>query len=129
MVGLSLALGTFLAGLIISASDYGHETLARLLSLRDAFVALFFVTINVLIDPRVIVDNLSLLATIIGLIVAGKLLIWTSRQLARESVGRVRSFLCGHRPTSGHHSPVTSPTHYLPPWRCLPPRIAYEGSG
>jgi monovalent cation:H+ antiporter-2, CPA2 family len=78
MVGLSLALGAFLAGLIISASDYGHETLARLLSLRDAFVALFFVTIGVLIDPRVIVDNLSLLATIIGLIVAGKLLIWTT---------------------------------------------------
>jgi monovalent cation:H+ antiporter-2, CPA2 family len=78
MVGLSLALGAFLAGLIISASDYGHETLARLLSLRDAFVALFFVTIGILIDPRVIVDNLSLLATMIGLIVAGKLLIWTA---------------------------------------------------
>ncbi|NOU09243.1 MAG: hypothetical protein HOO98_04385 [Nitrospira sp.] len=78
MVGLSLALGAFLAGLIISASNYGHETLARLLSLRDAFVALFFVTIGILIDPRVIVDNLSLLATMIGLIVAGKLLIWTT---------------------------------------------------
>ena len=76
MVGLSLALGAFLAGLIISASDYGHETLARLLSLRDAFVALFFVTIGILIDPRIIIDNLSLLATMIGLIVAGKLLIW-----------------------------------------------------
>ncbi len=76
MVGLSLALGAFLAGLIISASEYGHETLARLLSLRDAFVALFFVTIGILIDPRVIVDNLSLLATMIGLIVGGKLLIW-----------------------------------------------------
>lgn len=78
MVGLSLALGAFLAGLIISGSDYGHETLARLLSLRDAFVALFFVTIGVLIDPHVIFDNLSLLATMIGLIVIGKLLIWTT---------------------------------------------------
>ncbi len=77
MVGLSLALGAFLAGLIISASDYGHETLARLLSLRDAFVALFFVTIGILIDPRVIIDNLPLLVTIIGLIVVGKLVIWT----------------------------------------------------
>ncbi|MDR4466083.1 MAG: cation:proton antiporter [Nitrospira sp.] len=76
MVGLSLALGAFLAGLIISASDYGHETLARLLSLRDAFVALFFVTIGVLIDPRVIIDNLPLLATIIALIIVGKLVIW-----------------------------------------------------
>lgn len=72
MVGLSLALGAFLAGLIISASEYAHETLARLLSLRDAFVALFFVTIGILIDPRIIVDHLSLLMTMIGLIVIGK---------------------------------------------------------
>jgi monovalent cation:H+ antiporter-2, CPA2 family len=78
MIGLSLALGAFLAGLIISASEYGHETLARLLSLRDAFVALFFVTIGILIDPRVIIDNLSLLATMIGLIVVGMCMIWTT---------------------------------------------------
>jgi len=78
MVGLSLALGAFLAGLIISASEYGHEALARLLSLRDAFVALFFVTIGILIDPRVIIENLSLLATMIGLIVAGMFVIWTT---------------------------------------------------
>jgi CPA2 family monovalent cation:H+ antiporter-2 len=78
MIGLSFALGAFLAGLIISASEYGHETLARLLSLRDAFVALFFVTIGILIDPRVIIDNLSLLATMIGLIVAGMFMIWTT---------------------------------------------------
>ncbi|HBH80551.1 MAG TPA: hypothetical protein DDY39_12055, partial [Nitrospira sp.] len=74
-MGLSLALGAFLAGLIISASEYAHETLARLLSLRDAFVALFFVTIGILIDPRIIVENLALLAAMIGLIVAGKFLI------------------------------------------------------
>ena len=78
MIGLSLALGAFLAGLIISASDYGHETLARLLSLRDAFVALFFVTIGILIDPYVIIENISLLATMIALIVGGKLFIWTT---------------------------------------------------
>lgn len=78
MVGLSLALGAFLAGLIISSSEYGHETLARLLSLRDAFVALFFVTIGILIDPRVIIENLPLLATMIGLIVVGMFLIWTT---------------------------------------------------
>ena len=77
-VGLSLALGAFLAGLIISASEYAHETLARLLSLRDAFVALFFVTIGILIDPHIILDNVALLAAMIGLIVAGKFLIRTA---------------------------------------------------
>jgi CPA2 family monovalent cation:H+ antiporter-2 len=76
-VGLSLAVGAFLAGLIISGSDYAHEALARLLPLRDVFVALFFVTVGGLIDPRVILTNLPLLAVMIGLIVIGKLVIWT----------------------------------------------------
>lgn len=44
-VGLSLAAGAFLAGMIVSSSEFAHETLAHLLPLRDTFVALFFVTI------------------------------------------------------------------------------------
>lgn len=76
-VGLSLALGAFLAGLIISESDYAHETLARLLPLRDAFVALFFVVIGALINPATLVANLPLLGTMVSLIVIGKLLLWT----------------------------------------------------
>jgi CPA2 family monovalent cation:H+ antiporter-2 len=76
-VGLSLALGAFLAGLLISESEYAHESFARLLSLRDAFVAMFFVTIGALIDPTIVFRNWPLLATIIGLVVFGKLMIWT----------------------------------------------------
>jgi len=75
--GLSVALGAFLAGLLINQSDYAHEMLARLLSLRDAFVALFFVTVGVLIDLRVVVDNLPLLGVLVGLVVIGQWLIWT----------------------------------------------------
>src|SRR5262249_34687912 len=76
-VGLSLALGAFLAGLVISESDYAHETLARLLPLRDTFVALFFVTIGALIDPRTLLAHLPLLGAMVALIVGGKLLVWT----------------------------------------------------
>src|SRR5438046_1853757 len=76
--GLSLALGAFLAGLLINESDYAHETLARLLPLRDAFVALFFVTVGALIDLRTIATSLPLLATLVGLIVLGKWVIWTA---------------------------------------------------
>jgi K+:H+ antiporter len=76
-MGLSLALGAFLAGLLISDSDYAHETLARLLSLRDAFVALFFVTIGALVDPFSVVTHLPLLGVIVGLVVIGKLLVKT----------------------------------------------------
>jgi CPA2 family monovalent cation:H+ antiporter-2 len=74
--GLSLALGAFLAGLVISESDYAHETLARLLPVRDVFVALFFVTIGALIDPRAVIANPGLLAVIVALVIAGKAAIW-----------------------------------------------------
>lgn len=75
--GLSLALGAFLAGLIVNGSDYAHETLARLLPLRDVFVALFFVTIGALIDPGRLIANVPLLATMVVMVVVGKLVLWT----------------------------------------------------
>jgi CPA2 family monovalent cation:H+ antiporter-2 len=77
-VGLSLALGAFLAGLLISESDYAHETLARLLPLRDTFGAFFFVTVGALIDPVRVLDHLPLLASVVGLVVVGKLVIRTA---------------------------------------------------
>jgi CPA2 family monovalent cation:H+ antiporter-2 len=75
-VGLSLALGAFLGGVVISGSEQAHETLVRVLPLRDAFVALFFVTIGALIDPRELFSHPSLLAEILGLVVLGKFVIW-----------------------------------------------------
>jgi CPA2 family monovalent cation:H+ antiporter-2 len=71
-VGLSLALGAFLAGLLISESDYAHEMLARLLPLRDTFVAFFFVTLGALIDPAALTANLQLLAVMVALVLVGK---------------------------------------------------------
>ena len=75
-VGLSLALGAFLAGLLVSESNAGEQTLKHVLPLRDAFVALFFVTMGVLVNPRVLGANLSLLVAIVGLTVIGKLVVW-----------------------------------------------------
>jgi CPA2 family monovalent cation:H+ antiporter-2 len=77
-VGLSLALGAFLGGLLVGNSDYSHEALARLLPLRDVFVALFFVTVGALIDPSAVLANLPLLGVMLALILVGKLLIWTA---------------------------------------------------
>jgi len=76
-VGLSLALGAFLAGLLVSESNAGEQTLKHLLPLRDAFVALFFVTMGALVNPRVLWSNPSLLLILVGLIVAGKFVIWS----------------------------------------------------
>ncbi|MGH9786176.1 MAG: cation:proton antiporter [Terriglobia bacterium] len=77
-IGLSLALGAFVAGLLISESDYAHEALVQLFPLRDSFVALFFVTIGLLIDPRTIFSNIAILGTLIALIVFGKFIAWSS---------------------------------------------------
>jgi len=76
-VGLSLALGAFLAGLLTSQSDYAHEALVRLLPVRDAFVALFFVTMGALMNLAAIIDHPQILGVLIVLIVVGKFLIWT----------------------------------------------------
>jgi CPA2 family monovalent cation:H+ antiporter-2 len=77
-VGLSLALGAFAAGLIISSSDYAHRALEQMLTLRDAFVALFFVTVGILINPRAVLSRPGLLLAILALVVVGKFVVWTA---------------------------------------------------
>jgi CPA2 family monovalent cation:H+ antiporter-2 len=46
LAGLSLALGAFVAGILISESDYGQQALADVLPLRDLFSSLFFVSVE-----------------------------------------------------------------------------------
>ncbi len=77
-VGLSLALGAFAAGLMVSASDFAHRALDQILPLRDAFVALFFVTVGALINPRAVLGYPQLLLAILFLVVVGKFVIWTA---------------------------------------------------
>ena len=74
--GFSVALGAFIAGLAISGSKDLHGAHDKLLPLRDAFVALFFVSLGTLIEPEVIRHNLPLLAGMLGLILVGKFVVW-----------------------------------------------------
>ena len=76
-VGLSLALGAFLAGLIVSESGTTRKMLDKLLPLRDAFVALFFVTIGALVDPHILLSKPVLWGTIVILTMGGKFVIWS----------------------------------------------------
>jgi CPA2 family monovalent cation:H+ antiporter-2 len=75
-IGFSVALGAFLAGLSISGSEDLHAAHKQLLPLRDAFVALFFVSLGTLIDPKVLWHSLQLLGIMLLLIVVGKFVIW-----------------------------------------------------
>jgi CPA2 family monovalent cation:H+ antiporter-2 len=75
-VGLSLALGAFLAGLFLGSSEFAHKLARQTQSLRDAFVALFFATVGMLIDPRSWVSSWKTILLIIGLVLIGKFVIW-----------------------------------------------------
>jgi CPA2 family monovalent cation:H+ antiporter-2 len=59
-LGLSLALGAFLAGLIISESEYSHQALSHIMPFRDAFSSLFFVSIGMLLDINFLLSNLPI---------------------------------------------------------------------
>ena len=77
-VGLSLALGAFVGGMLLGSSNYAHKLAAKTLPIRDAFVALFFVTIGMLIDPRTWLSNWRLLTVMVAMILIGKFVIWFS---------------------------------------------------
>ncbi len=55
--GLSLALGAFLAGLIISESEYAHQAMSDILPFKDSFIGLFFVSVGMLMNLRFMVGN------------------------------------------------------------------------
>ncbi|HTV57655.1 MAG TPA: cation:proton antiporter [Verrucomicrobiae bacterium] len=75
-LGFSVALGAFLAGMSISGSEDLHKVHDTLIPLRDAFVALFFVSLGTLVAPDVIRRNLPLLGALLLLIIVGKFAIW-----------------------------------------------------
>ncbi len=70
--GLSLALGAFIAGLVISESEYSHQAMAEVLPFRDSFNSLFFVSIGMLMDVRVLVSHPVLVVALIGAVLVGK---------------------------------------------------------
>lgn len=68
--GLSLALGAFLAGLIISESEYSHQALGNILPFRDVFTSFFFVSIGMLLDMGFLVQHpLAVALTASGVLV------------------------------------------------------------
>lgn len=76
-LGMSLAFGAFLAGLMISESEYSHNVFGNFLPIKDVFTSFFFVSIGMLLDIRFVIDNLALvlfsvlLILIIKTIIAG----------------------------------------------------------
>jgi monovalent cation:H+ antiporter-2, CPA2 family len=76
-VGLSLALGAFLAGLLLGNSEFAHHLAKQTFSMRDVFVAVFFVTVGMLIDPATWASSWRIILLIVALVIIGKFIIWT----------------------------------------------------
>jgi len=73
--GASLALGAFLAGLVISESDYGHQAMAELLPFRDVFISLFFVAVGMLVQVEFLREHPALALGGVAVIMGGKALL------------------------------------------------------
>jgi len=72
LFGVSFALGAFFAGMVLRESEFSQRAAEQTLPLQDAFAVLFFVSVGMLFDPRVLIDEpLRVLATV-AVIVVGK---------------------------------------------------------
>lgn len=70
--GASMALGAFLAGMIVGQSEYSTRAASEALPMRDAFAVLFFVSVGMLFDPRALVTDWPLILVTMGIVLAGK---------------------------------------------------------
>ena len=87
LFGLSFAFGAFVAGMVLSQSDYSHQALADVEPLRDVFAMLFFVSVGMLLDPAFLLRNAGTVALVILLVFVVKGLVFA---------GTVRAFGYGN---------------------------------
>jgi CPA2 family monovalent cation:H+ antiporter-2 len=76
LVGLSFAFGAFIAGMVLSQSDYSHQALAEVEPLRDVFAMIFFVSVGLLIDPSFLWARFGTIALVVVLVLVVKGLIF-----------------------------------------------------
>ncbi|MEN8729571.1 MAG: cation:proton antiporter [Desulfuromonadales bacterium] len=72
MVGLSFAFGAFVAGMVLSESDFGHQALSDIIPLRDLFGLLFFTSVGMLLDTTFLVQHWYDILLLVLLIALGK---------------------------------------------------------
>jgi CPA2 family monovalent cation:H+ antiporter-2 len=82
--GLSLALGAFIAGLVVSESEFSHPMFAEVLPFRDIFNGLFFVSVGMLVERDVLGEHLGEVLQLTLLVLLGKaLVVWGTGRLFR----------------------------------------------
>jgi CPA2 family monovalent cation:H+ antiporter-2 len=74
MSGLSFTLGAFVAGLIISESEYSIDAISHIIPFRDVFAAVFFVSIGMLLNARIVMTNFTVILLLVVVILCVKIL-------------------------------------------------------
>lgn len=90
-VGLTLAVGAFVGGLVLSASPWAHQLFAEVLPLRGLLLGIFFTAVGMLFDPSVFASPLPLLGYVVGVVglkagLIALIVTWLFRQGARHAV-------------------------------------------
>ncbi|MFW6237294.1 MAG: cation:proton antiporter, partial [Desulfosudaceae bacterium] len=78
VAGLSFAFGAFVAGMVLSESDYGHQALSDIIPLRDLFGLLFFTSVGMLFDPAFLIDHIREILLMIVVVSLGKGILFSS---------------------------------------------------
>ena len=74
-LGISAAVGAFIAGLLISQSTFARQAFADIVPLRDTFGALFFVSLGMLANPQFVIENLAIITVVVTVIIVAKFII------------------------------------------------------
>ncbi len=77
-LGLSLPLGAFMAGVVIAESASAHAVLDRVLLIRDIFVAVFFISVGLFVNPATLLAEVPTVLAMVGLVILGKFVIWAA---------------------------------------------------
>jgi CPA2 family monovalent cation:H+ antiporter-2 len=90
-LGVSVALGAFLAGMVVGQTEVSHQAAADALPMRDAFAVVFFVSVGMLFDPQVILDRPYFLAALLAIVLVAKpltaiVIVWGLRYSFRNAL-------------------------------------------
>ena len=91
LFGVSMALGAFLAGLVVGQTEVSHQAAADALPMRDAFAVLFFVSVGMLFHPQAVIQDPLFLLALLGIIllatpITAFLMIWAFRYSFRTAI-------------------------------------------
>ena len=91
LFGASMAIGAFLAGMVVGRSDFSQRAASEALPMRDAFAVLFFVSVGMLFDPRHLAEAPGLVAATLAVVLVGKplaalIIVWLLRCPLRTGI-------------------------------------------